>query len=350
MCRLLRARRTLNCLLAPSPLASLLSSLALSLSFSFTLSLSLSNVQTLSSSPCFQMQHRKGKRTLHKAVPLLGDMMAAPAGEKMGLAAGDDGAGAAVDASPAAAAAGGGGSGGGGSGYHAGAGAAEVGAARAGSRAAAQVLNEAAKVAEAEESKLANGNYSQAGYFASMTPLRLDDEERAMLGVLIGALEVSEYTDEVDTMRYGKQERIVHQFEEMMKLLSGQHILPFSIHAFELVLQALQNQKKKKNKNMNTNKSFHGSLSSFNRSSLLSALSRRSLAVLSHLLPTFWSSMLTCREFCHTSPISYHMACVLQASTSATISSKAAKLHCKILQRMKTFSKRFSRLDAGTRL
>ena len=176
-------------------------------------------------SPCYQMQHRKGKRTAHTAIPVLGEIMAMPAGEKMGLGAG------------AGAAAGAGGGGASVQNAGAGAGAAEVAAARTGSRAAAEALDGAAQTADAHEAKRATGK-SKSGFAASMIPLRLNEEERAMLGVLVGALEVSEYTDEVDTMRYGKHERIQEQFEEMMKFLSGLYVCNNFKQGCQVALQA----------------------------------------------------------------------------------------------------------------
>jgi hypothetical protein len=45
--------------------------------------------------------------------------------------------------------------------------------------------------------------------------------ERALLGVLVGALNVSEYTDEVDVLRWDKQSRKENGWDDMCQLLSG---------------------------------------------------------------------------------------------------------------------------------
>lgn len=53
-------------------------------------------------------------------------------------------------------------------------------------------------------------------------PLRLTLTERKYLRLLEAALQVSEYTDRIDTLVYGsKTKRIVHQIKELCAILSG---------------------------------------------------------------------------------------------------------------------------------
>lgn len=54
-------------------------------------------------------------------------------------------------------------------------------------------------------------------------PLRLTIAERKYLRLLEAALQVSEYTDKIDTIGYGlsKAKRIVHQIRELCAILSG---------------------------------------------------------------------------------------------------------------------------------
>lgn len=52
-------------------------------------------------------------------------------------------------------------------------------------------------------------------------PLRLSDGERGLLGVLQGALHVSEYTDKVDTIRWNKEQRILEELQEILDQISG---------------------------------------------------------------------------------------------------------------------------------
>ena len=54
-------------------------------------------------------------------------------------------------------------------------------------------------------------------------PLRLTLEERKYLRLLEAALNVSEYTDKIDTIGFGlsKAKRIVHQIRELCAILSG---------------------------------------------------------------------------------------------------------------------------------
>ncbi|VDC02131.1 unnamed protein product [Peniophora sp. CBMAI 1063] len=58
---------------------------------------------------------------------------------------------------------------------------------------------------------------------AKYTPVRLTLGERKMLRLLDAALQVSEYTDKIDTIGYGlsKAKRIVHQIRELCSILSG---------------------------------------------------------------------------------------------------------------------------------
>src|SRR5882762_1898951 len=54
-------------------------------------------------------------------------------------------------------------------------------------------------------------------------PLRLTLGERKYLRLLDAALQVSEYTDKIDTLGFGlsKSKRIVHQIRELCSILSG---------------------------------------------------------------------------------------------------------------------------------
>lgn len=57
---------------------------------------------------------------------------------------------------------------------------------------------------------------------AKFIPLRLTLSERKFLRLLEAALQVSEYTDKIDTVVYGsKMKRIVHQIRELCAILSG---------------------------------------------------------------------------------------------------------------------------------
>jgi len=58
---------------------------------------------------------------------------------------------------------------------------------------------------------------------AQYIPLRLTYGERKYLRLLDAALQVSEYTDKIDTIGYGlsKPKRIVHQIRELCAILSG---------------------------------------------------------------------------------------------------------------------------------
>ena len=58
---------------------------------------------------------------------------------------------------------------------------------------------------------------------AKYIPVRLTLGERKMLRLLDAALQVSEYTDKIDTIGYGmsKAKRIVHQIRELCSILSG---------------------------------------------------------------------------------------------------------------------------------
>ena len=58
---------------------------------------------------------------------------------------------------------------------------------------------------------------------AKYIPLRLTLVERKYLRLLDAALQVSEYTDKIDTIGYGlsKAKRIVHQIRELCAILSG---------------------------------------------------------------------------------------------------------------------------------
>ena len=58
---------------------------------------------------------------------------------------------------------------------------------------------------------------------AKFIPLRLSSSERKYLRLLDAALQVSEYTDKIDTLSFGvsKAKRIVHQIRELCSILSG---------------------------------------------------------------------------------------------------------------------------------
>lgn len=58
---------------------------------------------------------------------------------------------------------------------------------------------------------------------AKYIPMRLTLEERKYLRLLEAALNVSEYTDKIDTIGFGlsKAKRIVHQIRELCAILSG---------------------------------------------------------------------------------------------------------------------------------
>jgi len=69
------------------------------------------------------------------------------------------------------------------------------------------------------ESKVGEWFIDRAKYI----PLRLTFGERKYLGVLDAALQMSEYTDRIDTIGYGlsKPKRIVHQIRELCAIISG---------------------------------------------------------------------------------------------------------------------------------
>lgn len=57
---------------------------------------------------------------------------------------------------------------------------------------------------------------------AQFIPLRLTLPERKFLRLLEAALQVSEYTDKIDTLQYGsKTKRILAQIRELCAILSG---------------------------------------------------------------------------------------------------------------------------------
>ena len=58
---------------------------------------------------------------------------------------------------------------------------------------------------------------------ASVIPMRLTDEERSLLHVLEGALQISEYADKVDVInwRLNKSDMIQRQLEDLFAVLSG---------------------------------------------------------------------------------------------------------------------------------
>jgi len=64
----------------------------------------------------------------------------------------------------------------------------------------------------------------QRGYIdkCRSVPMRLTEEERRLLKVLVSALNVSEYTDNVDTMsRKSKTERIIEELENLFSIILG---------------------------------------------------------------------------------------------------------------------------------
>ena len=170
--------------------------------------------------PCWGGQHRRGKRSLHKLTPILGQELArieqpeepgAPV-ESMPLDDAADGAAAAeLDDDDAALDAeldrlvGGGGS-------------------EAGDSAAAVSIGPAmppggmaALTAQPDERRLRILRQR-----AVHTPLRLDDDERRILALLQGALEVSEYTDKVDVYSQSSHaSRMLHEIHEHMKTQCG---------------------------------------------------------------------------------------------------------------------------------
>eukprot|EP00041_Stephanoeca_diplocostata_P039064 m.1584736 g.1584736 ORF g.1584736 m.1584736 type:complete len:572 (-) comp25320_c0_seq67:4651-6366(-) len=137
--------------------------------------------------PCFQMQHRKGKRRLHNTENLLGELMPKPAGELAGAQAPSDGSIASNQQ---------------------------------------EVLPSGnGDTEDWQEVKNTSRNKMSAsddvGELIDYIPLRLTERERNMLAVLDGALRVSEYTDEVDTYRWGREDRMSSQLDEMFDLLVG---------------------------------------------------------------------------------------------------------------------------------
>ena len=57
---------------------------------------------------------------------------------------------------------------------------------------------------------------------AKFMPLRLNEEERALLKLLLATLNVSEYTDKVDIIAWsGKAKRIMQQLVEICSLMCG---------------------------------------------------------------------------------------------------------------------------------
>ena len=71
---------------------------------------------------------------------------------------------------------------------------------------------------------------------AKTIPLRLDDDERTLLRVLECALEVSDYTERVDTIRLsGKVGRIVQQLGDVLAVLAGMFVVAEGRRGQELV-------------------------------------------------------------------------------------------------------------------
>lgn len=159
--------------------------------------------------PCFQMLHRKGKRLQHKMTTLkVAEEMPLPQGEVMGLGAQKgmrDSArtkGSHADSQYE-------------DGHEDGPDALEV---------------DADKFASAGDSK-----YTARTINLKSIPLRLTDEERRWLDILNGALEVSEYTNNVATQPargygygygyssygYSRESRIAREIKEMKRTLAG---------------------------------------------------------------------------------------------------------------------------------
>jgi len=132
--------------------------------------------------------HRRGKRAEHVREAILGSVMAAPsvapdpskATEAMELASPRNGPPPTTDSAPAE------------------------------------------ELSEAVQSDSGGDGAVDNSAFVECVPLRLAPEERGLLKIVESALEVSEYTDSVDTVRsYGKDRRMMEGLREMYSMITG---------------------------------------------------------------------------------------------------------------------------------
>eukprot|EP00045_Choanoeca_perplexa_P008411 m.77797 g.77797 ORF g.77797 m.77797 type:complete len:559 (+) comp14484_c0_seq1:192-1868(+) len=125
--------------------------------------------------PCWDQQHRRGKRAKHEKKPLLGELMSESTGTQVPVAEanGDVAKAAAATTHP---------------------------------RASSRVAVKSSEVYQED---------------VAYIPLRLSAEEREILKVVEGALKTSEYTDKVDVRRYNRENLMVDQLEDIAHLLLG---------------------------------------------------------------------------------------------------------------------------------
>lgn len=159
--------------------------------------------------PCYQQQHRRGNRTQHKVRRLLGQLMPESAGIAVPVAGGGGSGDGDVGAAVAAAAAGD---------------SKTATADDSESAAPATLTSTAAATKIGGEGEGGGGSGFPAARYSekvSNIPMRLSDKERDLLRVVEGALRVSEYTDNVDSYRYGKGDIIKRELLEACRTCIG---------------------------------------------------------------------------------------------------------------------------------